>query len=110
MLHELYQDMLRLKGHFVVGRAYNGKECLEILLSDQDNPGIDPDFILMDHRMPLKNGLDTTRVLLKKRPGLKIIFISADRSIHDEALAAGAVGFVTKPFNIQTFLNVIEDL
>ena len=110
MLHELYQDILQMKGQVVIGKAFNGKECLEKILIEKDNPGIDPDYVIMDHRMPLKNGLDTTKELLEKMPGLKIIFVSADITIRENALASGAVGFIKKPFNIQSFFTAIDKL
>jgi two-component system chemotaxis response regulator CheY len=110
MLHELYQYILQIKGHEVTGKAYNGNECLERIFSENDNPGVDPDYVIMDHRMPLKNGLDTTKELLDKKPDLKIVFVSADITVRDDALAAGAVSFIKKPFNIQSFFESIEQL
>ena len=110
MLHELYRDILQMKGHKVIGQAYNGKECLELMFAEKNNPGLEPDYIIMDHRMPLKNGLDTTRELLENKPSLKIVFVSADISVRDDALEIGAVGFVKKPFNIQSFYQALEKL
>jgi two-component system chemotaxis response regulator CheY len=106
ILHELYRDMLKIKGHEIAGVAFNGMECL-ISLS---NSGKDPDFILMDHRMPIKNGLDTMKELLRTKPYLKIIFVSADLKVKKEALNVGAVLFLKKPFNLQTFLKSINTL
>ncbi|UCH90372.1 MAG: response regulator [Thermoplasmata archaeon] len=109
-LHELYRDILELKGHKVVGEAYNGKECIEKLLKENPNPVKEPEFIIMDHRMPILNGLDTMKILLEKKPEMKIIFVSADVTVKDEAMAAGSAGFIKKPFNINTFFKYIGSL
>lgn len=106
MLHNLYRQLLELNGHKVVGVAYNGKECIDKFACD----GQEPDFLLMDHKMPVKNGLETTKELLKNKPGLKIIFISGDTALKDEALGAGAVTFIEKPFDIHTLYKAIEKL
>jgi len=67
-----------------------------------------PDFIIMDHQMPVKNGIDTMKELLKINPNLKIIFVSGDKTIKNEALSLGAISFIQKPFNMQTFLQSIS--
>lgn len=107
MLHEIYQDILDMKGHKIVGQAFNGRECIEMFKS-LSNPGEYPDIVIMDHRMPIKHGLDATKELLQLNPELKIIFVSADKTIEEASLKAGAIGFVKKPFNIPAFFETIE--
>jgi two-component system chemotaxis response regulator CheY len=106
ILHELYRDILELKGHKVMGEAFDGDECFNMITDSERTP----DFIIMDHRMPVRNGLEATKMLLKMNPNLKIIFISADLSIKDEALKSGAVSFIKKPFNITTLFESVEEL
>jgi CheY-like chemotaxis protein len=100
--------MLELKGHEVIGKAYNGDECLSIL--HNSGKTIKPDFILMDHRMPVKDGLNTTIELLAEKPNLRIIFVSADISIRDRAISAGAIDFLKKPFGLNSFYSIIDNL
>jgi CheY-like chemotaxis protein len=108
--------MLALKGYKVIGSAFDGCECIDKLNSGNSSNGskkknsIDPDFILMDNNMPKKTGLEATKELLKAHPELKIILISGDPSIQNEALLAGAVSFIQKPFEINTLFNTIEQL
>jgi two-component system chemotaxis response regulator CheY len=106
MLHELYKDILEMKGHEVIGSAFNGQECVEKLTDPKNHP----DVVIMDHRMPLKNGLDATREILGAKPNLRVVFVSADVSAKNEALRIGAASFIKKPFNINAFFNVIENL
>ncbi|MHA1193933.1 MAG: response regulator [Promethearchaeota archaeon] len=95
-LQRLYELMLITFGFKVLAKASNGKEAIDVFLS-LDNK---PDIILMDHRMPVKNGIDTTIEILKCNPHSKIIFVSADKSIKREALSIGAVRFIEKPFSV----------
>jgi CheY-like chemotaxis protein len=106
ILHELYHVLLEIKGHEIIGGACNGADCLKKISKLMAHP----DFIIMDHQMPVKNGIDTMKELLKINPDLKIIFISADKSKRDEALSLGAVTFIEKPFNMQIFFNSISQV
>jgi CheY-like chemotaxis protein len=96
--------MINFKGHDVVGIASDGPECLEKI---QDLPQ-QPDFIILDYRMPLMNGLDTTKQLLKLNSNLKIIILSADSTVKSSALDAGAVAFFSKPVSMDDLFYEIE--
>jgi two-component system chemotaxis response regulator CheY len=103
-LQKLYEMMLETFGFEVVGKASNGKEAIDVYKSLPKNP----DIILMDHRMPVKNGIDTTIEILKCDSQLKIIFTSADNSVKNEALSIGAKIFIEKPFNVQRLHHEIN--
>ena len=73
-----------------------------------------PDLIILDHRMPKKNGLEIMKEILKVNGDAKIIFISADVDIKEEALTNGASTFLKKPIpeeilikEIKTLLNIM---
>jgi len=68
-----------------------------------------PDVIIMDHRMPLKNGLQVTKEMLEIDNSLKIIFISADNTIREQALSMGVINFTDKPCSVQKLYNNVED-
>ena len=95
-LQRLYEMMLKTFGFKVLAKASNGKDAIDVFMS-LDNK---PDVILMDHRMPVKNGIDTTIEILKCNSHSKIIFVSADKSIKKEALSIGAARFIEKPFSV----------
>ncbi len=94
----LYQKMLEHIGFEVVGTANNGEEAVQLFKSFQRKP----DIILMDHRMPKKNGIETTKEILTINNHSKIIFTSADSSIEKEALSVGALSFLKKPFSLES--------
>ncbi|MBN1801906.1 MAG: response regulator [Candidatus Lokiarchaeota archaeon] len=103
-LRILYEKALNLKGYTVLASAKNGKEAIDMFKSFSPKP----DIIIMDHRMPLKNGLDTTKEMLEMDQDLKIIFISADTSVKNQALSIGAMIFTNKPCTIQDLYKDIE--
>jgi two-component system chemotaxis response regulator CheB len=78
----------------VVGQAKNGREALDLAGKLQ------PDVITMDFNMPGMNGAETVRALMQQRPTPVVMFSAHTRQGAKEtfdALAAGAVDFVTKP-------------
>jgi len=108
-LQRLYEMMLTTYGFKVVDKASNGKEAIEKFKSLSPKP----DVILMDHRMPVKNGIDTTIELLKINSHIKILFVSADNSVKERALEIGAASFIEKPFTViqlQTEINRVVNL
>ncbi len=102
----LYRKILDLVGFSVIGLANNGAEAVEMYKSMNEKP----DIILMDHRMPVKNGLEATKEILKICAVQKIIFASADKTIREEALAIGSMGFIDKPFSFDRLVKKIKEL
>ena len=105
-LMEFYIDALELSGHEIVGFAVNGLEAVEKFSKLETRP----DVIIMDHRMPVKSGVEATREILQIDPSAKVIFASADKSIEYEARALGAVAFKTKPFSLERLLKNIDKI
>jgi len=58
--------------------------------------------------MPIKNGLEATKIILELDKNSKIIFISADYSVKSNALAIGAIDFVKKPFDYEVLIETIN--
>jgi two-component system chemotaxis response regulator CheB len=79
----------------VVARHANGK------LAVQDVARSEPDVILLDLDMPVMDGLEALPLLLKARPGVKILVVSTltkrNAEISFKALALGALDYVPKP-------------
>jgi len=105
-LRLLYEKALKLNGYNVVGSAKDGDEAVNMY----NRFSIKPDIILMDHRMPIKNGIEATKEIFQKSSDIKpkIIFISADRSIKETALSIGVISFKNKPFSLERLFNNIE--
>jgi two-component system chemotaxis response regulator CheY len=84
--------------------AFNGLEAVDRFKEALPKP----DVIIMDHRMPLANGIEATREILAIDPGVKIIFLSADPGIEPGALDAGAIRFLKKPASLRTIVETVR--
>jgi DNA-binding NarL/FixJ family response regulator len=76
----------------VIAEAADGSQALELFAKHQ------PDLVLLDLRMPGKNGIQTTTEIRAKFPEARVLVLSAfdgDEEIH-QAFRAGAQGYVLK--------------
>ena len=103
---DLYRDILKLKGYDVIATAYDGDEAVKKFRHMVKRP----DVVILDHRMPTKNGIDTMAEMLAIDKKPKILFVSADIMIENEAMRCGAAGFLSKPFNMDELVETIERL
>jgi FixJ family two-component response regulator len=69
-----------------------------------------PGCLVFDVRMPGSSGLDLYEDLVRRGQGMPVIFITAyaDVPMAVRAMKSGAVEFVEKPFNRQTFLEKVQ--
>jgi DNA-binding response OmpR family regulator len=68
-----------------------------------------PDVVLLDIMMPRMDGYDVCRALKASDDAPKIVMITAKTSSDDElaALAAGADGYIRKPFRTEDILRAV---
>ena len=107
--HQLFRDGLRtLLGQQadmeVVGEAVDGPSVLEAALR------LRPDILLMDISMSGLNGIEATRRILGGGSTTRVIMLSmhADQRYVNEALRAGALGYVLKDSAIGELLAAIR--
>lgn len=76
----------------VVGEATNGDEAIAAAAR------LSPDLILMDLRMPVRNGVDASAAILAARPSTRIVVLTTYVSDGEvlRAIEAGAVGYLLK--------------
>jgi DNA-binding NarL/FixJ family response regulator len=90
----------------VVFEASNGNELIDYLNSENELPEI----ILMDIRMPLLNGLETTKLINKNLPNIKIVALSSYNSptfIYN-MLDVGAVCYISKSASQEKMISSIN--
>ena len=76
----------------IVGQAGDGAEAVKLAGS------VMPDVILMDLKMPNVDGIEATKQILAKHPGVKVLLLTtfeADNHVI-QALKAGASGYILK--------------
>jgi len=90
--------------HFDVLTAGDGRSALEILARQP------PDLTFLDIQMPGANGIEILRRIRQERPLLPVIIMTAHGSIAYavEAMKEGATDFVTKPFDMDQLLLIID--
>jgi DNA-binding NarL/FixJ family response regulator len=88
----------------VVGEADDGLQVVALFEK------LRPDLVLMDSRMPLKSGPDSTREIRRIQPEARVLMLSAfdgDEDIH-AALEAGALGYVLKSATGKELIPAIQ--
>ena len=75
----------------VLGCAKNGKEAVELCMKQK------PDVILMDIQMPVMDGIEATKEIVKRGLGKVLILTTFDADeLVDKALKNGAGGYLIK--------------
>lgn len=103
-MRRVLRASLVVHGYEVV-EASSGEEALETL---SDKPC---DLVLLDLNLPGIDGIDACRAI-RANSGVPVIVVSIRDSEKDRAAAhaAGANGYVTKPFSVDTILSRIHAL
>jgi len=99
--------ILSLSGFEIIGMAKNGEEAVQMYKNFTKKP----DVIIMDHRMPIKSGIEASKEILEIDKNARIIFASADKTVEEKARSIGAISFKNKPFsNERLVANVYKAL
>jgi len=104
-IREAVSDGLRSQGYEVVTAA-NGLIARDWLRS----AGVLPDVILLDLMMPVMDGWHFRSEQLRDGTlaAIPVIILSGAGDVGKEAAALGAAGYVTKPFNIESLLGIVQ--
>lgn len=71
-----------------------------------------PDVVLLDLRLSDGMGFDACRRLLRQQPNVRILVLTSvdDEKLVDEAIRAGAHGYLLKEINAQSLIRSIHDV
>ncbi|GAA0338467.1 hypothetical protein GCM10008967_30940 [Bacillus carboniphilus] len=103
-MRKMAADCLKQQGHVVAGEAGNGREAVRKFKELQ------PDVVMMDLTMPEMNGVDAIKEILKIKKDAVILVCSASnqKDMIQDALEAGAVGYLMKPFKPDYMNEIIK--
>lgn len=105
---ELYRvqlaDILEGAGYEVVGTADNGRDALIMARRFR------PDIAILDIVMPGMNGLEAAREITALGGPTRVVMCSSlgFEDIVNNAISAGACGFIAKPFSESTVLKALS--
>jgi two-component system chemotaxis response regulator CheY len=106
-IRQMIKVVLAPAGHTVI-EAGDGAQGLEKAKASR------PDLIITDLNMPVMNGIELIKALraLPAMTGLPIVFLTTESNdaIKQQAKAAGATGWITKPFKPEQLLTVVSKL
>ena len=102
-IRDLLSETLTVRG-YQVQTAQNGLSAIEVLNERH------VDLMLLDMRMPVKDGLGLLDQIKDRLPGLPVIIVTGLASNEEvqEALQRGAFSCLRKPFEIDTLLGEVE--
>jgi DNA-binding NarL/FixJ family response regulator len=90
----------------VVGEAKTGREAVEMTLQ------LHPDVVVMDIAMPLLNGLQATRQILKTAPATRVLILSAhaDPEYVEQVVLLGGAGYLIKQTSADILVEAIREV
>ena len=104
LVAEMVEGVLEEAGYPVVGKATDGRQAVEMALR------LVPDVVLMDVHLPVMDGLEASREILRQRP-LPIVVLTAyeHEELVQEAAAVGVGAFLVKPPTATTLALAIDE-
>jgi two-component system response regulator DegU len=99
------ETMLSFDENFeVIASTTSGADSVELAIQ------VEPDVVLMDVKLEGLNGIEATRQILMRRPGMKVLILSMydDQETVLQAVAAGAAGYLPKNVEKDELIHAIR--
>ena len=103
---KVLRGILEEGGHEVVDEAVNGQEGV------QKFQACKPDIVTMDMTMPVLDGMEALKMIKALKPDMKVVMVTAagQKSKMIDCIKLGANEFLTKPFDKEEIVSVINKL
>jgi len=109
----IYKLLLGEKGYQVIATE-DGKECLDAYKTELNktmNGDIPFNLVILDYRMPEKNGIEVAKEILALCPAQELLMVTAYKGqleLHDKNLQKMQI--IEKPFDVDELLVTISQL
>ena len=103
---KMLRNILESNGHEIIDEAVNGQEGV------QKFQALKPDFVTLDITMPVVDGVEALKMIKALDPESKVVMVTAagQKNKMIECIKAGANEFLTKPFEQQEIVDVINKM
>ena len=103
-MRQMIREIIESEGHEVVAEASDGVEAIERFKEHH------PDLVTMDIVMPRRSGIDAVKGIIALDPSAAVVMCSAlgQESLVTEALEAGAMDFIVKPFKPDAVISTLS--
>jgi CheY-like chemotaxis protein len=117
-----YRTVLEQNKHQVL-LTYDGEQCLQAYYDELDKFAKEKasgktrrkapfDAVVLDYRMPKKDGMEVAREILAMEPKQRVLFASAyvvDTLVESVKNLQQVVELLQKPFDLYEFVDLLED-
>lgn len=106
LMRRMIRDVALEAGWEVVGEAKDGREGVDLFGQ------LRPDLVTLDVVMPEMGGLDALRLIREIDPEARVVMVTAldQKATIEEAIRAGALDFIVKPFERARISNLLGKL
>ena len=100
----LFQIMLERSGFPVSFLARDGEEAIAL---QRKSPA---DIVFLDYYMPLMDGLNASKAILREFPNTRIILMTAGEDIEDLVKSIGDITVLKKPFAFKAVVDMLAGI
>ena len=103
---KMLRNILESNGHEIIDEAVNGQEGV------QKFQALKPDVVTLDITMPVVDGVEALKMIKALDPESRVVMVTAagQKNKMIECIKAGANEFLTKPFEQQEIVDVINKM
>ena len=104
LIRQLFAEALTKKGYDVIAVASDGAKAISIYKNLQQKP----DVIILDFRLPEKNGFEVSQEILASNSNAEILMISGDPTFDRKAVISRGINIMQKPVEITDLIREIS--